>query len=520
MALSDTGSRRLPYPLSKTFEPVSETPNEPIENTIIAGFPDETTRVNVTLNLSLDEYVALATAIDVGRDIAFAEDSELIWWTWVRAFQEGTVMACEDIADCIDTSEDVQNAITTNQNILIQQLMQNANSGLTYPPIADTESTILNTQGGIGASKDDEIKELESCNLDALWAGIRDGIVQRLDDNARSTLEYLVSKADAGERATALIGAIPIFGSMAKAVLDQMVQLAPDMLNLYESYSSLENMDEIACEIFGMVCSSCRYPTYDEVYQYYASAGITGLTDIDDIVIAAATDLLFGSTELAALAFYHTLITYQLLVLYLGSKFYSYTASSALLTMASLGEDFANDNWEILCDSCDDAYRLKIWDFTQSDAGSYRTSSYPTTSGHGIYIAGTGWIPQQLGAEGNGFISVGVALKPEWRIRAIGLKFANQASGNGNMTYNILRPTPAVNAGGTPVALDWGTTGWTYYENGLAAITAIKEYGISYSTQLNLNRAWTHFGVIFDKDYAPDDAMPINDPNFSATVFP
>lgn len=523
--ISDKGTRRLPYPLLNPLSTNQDTPDETIDFNVVNVFPiDPDEKIDIKINLSLNEYVAIASAVDVGRDIAFSEDTTLIWWLWNRIFKglAGSSMSCEDIADCIETSTEVQDAITTNQNIIISNLMETANSGIDNPKVeADTDTILtLQTQGAIGTDKIDEIKELANCNLDALWAGIRDGIVQRLDDNARSVLEYLVSKADLGQRATALIGAIPIFGSMAKSVLDQMVELAPDMLNLFESYSSIGNMDEIACEIFGLVCSECRYPTYDEVFQYYASAGVTGFTDIDDLVIAAATDLLFGSTELAALAFYHTMIAYELLILYMGSKFYGFSGSAAIITMASLGEDFANDNWELLCSSCNDPYRVKVWDFTQSPS-----PANPTT-GHGLgaqgtYIAGKGWGMNAYEADPSiGVFRMGLNLDPTWKIRAIGLKFSNQAAGDGSMTNSSFRPVRGTEAGASPFGFSWGTTGWTYYINGFLSITGFEEFAFAYAAAMSSNRYWTHVAIIFDADFAPEDAIPTNDPTLSGTVFP
>lgn len=431
----------------------------------------------------------------------------------------GDTMSCEDIADCIESSDAVQDAITSNENILLQQLMTNANNGISNPSVeADTDTIFtLEPQGGIGAQKDDEIKPLTGCNLDTLWAGIRDGIVQRLDDNARSVLQFLVAKADGAERANALIGAIPIFGSMAQAVIEQMIQLAPDMLNLYESYSSLENMDNAACEIFAIVCAECRYPTFSEVFLYYGNFGITGMDDLDDLTIAAATDLFFGSTETAALVFYHTLIAYELLILYMGSKFHGASGMDAVITMASLGEDFANDNWELLCDGCNEAYKYKIWDLTASSVDTVVTSGYSAIGG--VYLSGQGWGLQAIDAT-NGVLTLGLLFNPAWRIRAIGWKFANQAAGDGAMTANSLRPTRGIQAGAGGLAYDWGTTGWTYYENGLISLTGYNEVAIRYASTMASNRILTHIKIIFDFDYAPDDAIPTSTATLSATVFP
>jgi len=101
MPISDTGTRKLVYPLTETYEQTAITPDDGTPLETISGFPpDNTEQTDIVLKLSLDEYVALATAIDVGRDIAFADDSELIWWIWNRAFRgnaQDFVDYCRDI---------------------------------------------------------------------------------------------------------------------------------------------------------------------------------------------------------------------------------------------------------------------------------------------------------------------------------------------------------------------------------------------------------------------------------------
>lgn len=506
MPVSDEGTRKLPYPLSTTLQPIAETPNDGTPQQVISGFPDETTKVAITMTLSLDEYVALATAVDVGRDIAFGEDSELIWWIWCRAFSEGTVMSCEDIADCIDTSEEVQNAITTNYNITIELLMQNANSGVgDIPSIDSAMSTIMNTPQAIGASKDEPIKDLPQCDLNKLWAGIRDGIVQRLDDNARSVLEWLVSKADVAERATALIGAIPIFGSMAQAVLDQMVELAPDMLNLFEAYSSIANMDEIACEIFGLVCAECRYPTYEEVFSYYASAGITGINDLDDIVIAAATDLLFASTDLAALAFYHTIVAYELLVLALGSKFYGYSGNNAVFTMASLGEDFSNDNWLTLCDTCNEDYQLWTWDFVTQGQGEFYPDPANTTS-KAIFETGKGWraVPHSTSKRFN----VNMPFDETWEIRAAAMAYDGTGATD-RVWYR--RPTWGSATGQQNSSAGFSNAEWEGAWEGYLSVTGYKEVGF-YATCPTADDIWlTKVSILFNTGASKQPAIPTTD---------
>lgn len=514
MTIDNSGkaARKLPYPLEYPdfFDETLEASGA-VSAITTSFFPsDIDEKIDVVFNLSAREFTAFASAIDIGRDIGYGEQSALVWWTWIRSLIGigGTAVTCEEIADCIDTSEEVQNAITTNPQILLQNLMANANSGIgDIPAIDAATSTTMNTPQGIGTAKDDDIKDLENCDLNMLWAGIRDGIVQRLDDNARSALEWLVSKADVGERATALVGAIPVFGAMAQAVLDQMVELAPDMLNLYEAYSSIAVMDEIACEIFGLVCSQCRYPTYQEVFSYYAAAGITGIDDLDDILIAAATDFLFASTELAALAFYHTMIAYELIVLGLGSKFYGLSGSSALVTLATLGEDFANDNWQTLCEDCDEPYAVWSWNFeTQGQGESYVDSAISSVTNKPVFVAGKGWL-LPLWSTGRR-ADIAMPLDPTWEMRAV----AFNTSGAVLTARQIaLRPTLGLTTGQSILSIAGGTGDYNHVANGLLSTTGMNEvafFGQTGTTPAYINR----IAIVFNKSASKSPSIPTSDP--------
>lgn len=368
-------------------------------------------------------------------------------------------MSCEDIADCIETSTEVQQAITNNNYIILENLKTIANSGLQYPAIDADTTTVMTSSAGIGAAKDDEIKPLINCNLDTLWAGLRE-MVQRLDDNARTALEFLVSKADLAERGQALVGAIPIVGSIATSLLEQLTEVAPDMLNLYESYSSISVLDEIACELFAIGCSECRYPTFDEIYLYYTALGITGLGDLENLIASLAMDLLFQSTETASHIFYHSLISVQIWTFAMGSKFYGYTGAETLNRLATLGEDSPSPDWITLCDSCNEPYRMMVWDFTTGQHGWYLDTA-DGTADEGVYVAGKGWRTT------NNRVEIACLHDASWVFRSCGFKStgvtitarsmslrptvgsttgqANQGFSSGTGEFNNCQPTP--NAG-------------------------------------------------------------------------
>lgn len=96
-----TDTRRLPFPLRQaaSSSAIVGTANHHKNTPVwVTNDPDEV--VSVQMDLSLNEYVALATALDVGRDIAYADESDYIWWLWTRAFVQTLEV---DLPSCVPT---------------------------------------------------------------------------------------------------------------------------------------------------------------------------------------------------------------------------------------------------------------------------------------------------------------------------------------------------------------------------------------------------------------------------------
>ena len=129
----DSPQRPLKWPLSLSGGD-DEFTGEASESFIsLVNWPvvDTTERINVIMNLSRDEYQAITNTVDVGRDIAYNDNSGQIWYIWLRMLQTMTI--CDDVANCIDTSQVVQDAIT-------QYLIA---SGIINPNIINPDATTI-----------------------------------------------------------------------------------------------------------------------------------------------------------------------------------------------------------------------------------------------------------------------------------------------------------------------------------------------------------------------------------------
>mgnify|MGYP000626559259 CR=1 FL=1 len=372
---SDTIPRKLWYPLNRVAALNAITEGDAQTSLFEWASTDNDEPITITLTLSLNEYVALASSIDVGMDIAYNQDALKIWWIWIRA--SNTMALCDQVADCIETSQTVQN--TLNETII--------NQGQVNPDTIDPTTPEVDTRFPPD-NRDEPISSSPvSCDKDELWAGILE-TVTRLDDNAKQFLDQAVAQADKAERAAQIIGLVPIIGDLAAESILIFSEVAPDLQNLFIAHTSQANLEATACALFELVCDECRYPTYDEYFEHFANQGISGLDDIGSLTFLAITDLLFGTQNLLASVCWHTMIAYELYVLYLGSTWTSFRGIKWLDIWAKLGQDDASSDWEILCEGCEPDWCYE-WDFLTTNGNwSGCTGGQGKTT---IWTNGIGW---------------------------------------------------------------------------------------------------------------------------------
>jgi len=342
-------------------------------------YPIPETPIQLILTVNASQFTNLLSAALNGALLSWPDDYNQVIWPLLKAGKMPLIIDCKDVADCIETNEATQNAINT----VVQ------NTGYIYPDSIDTETPLMDTRFP-DADRDEEITTPpEMCDKDVLWAGILE-TVTRLDDNAKQFLDQAVAQSDKAERAAQMVSLIPIIGDLAADVITIFTETAPDLQNLFIAYSSQANIENAACEIFEMVCNECRYPTYDDYWNYYKNQGITGLDDIGSLTFLAITDLLMGTQNLLASVCWHTMIAYELFIMYLGSTFTGFRGTKWLGIWAKLGEDDASSDWEILCDGCGDTWCYEI------SVANGLLESLPTPSNIGqgvmaVWHATEGW---------------------------------------------------------------------------------------------------------------------------------
>lgn len=368
--------RPIHYPLDRTQKPSAITPNEPITDlTLDWPTTDSNERISVQFELSLNEYIALASSIDVGRDIAYGDDSMKIWWIWVRSVN--TMSFCTQVDDCINNNVSTQVALN---NTLLSNGVVNPDQIQPISPQMDNRFPVILRQT-------DAAPPPPSCDKDALWAGILE-IVTRLDSMGLDFLEQTVANNDKAERITNIIDIVPLFGDVVADVITVFADNAQDIENAYVAHSSLQVLEETACALFELVCEECRYPTFDEIYDYYASYGISGIQDIASYGITAAMDYLIGTNGLGNAVVWYTMNSTVLYTLYLGGTWLGKRGTKWLEIYADIGEDAPNNGWELLCDGCEGDW-CHTFDFS--------IDQYDWLITHGTWTLGVGFVSADYG---------------------------------------------------------------------------------------------------------------------------
>lgn len=242
---------------------------------------------------------------------------------------------CNDVLACVQTViEDIIAGGTINVNVIDP---------------SDTE--VIETRFPTASRNAGILPDPVGCNKDELWSGILE-IVTRIDDNGRDFWETVVAETDTIERIAEIIALVPLFGDIIGEGLELLADIAPTMRDKYLAFSSATVIEETACDLFQLVCAECRYPTYQEVYDYYAGLSAIGEEHWEELAFEALIDILLGTESSANAIVYWTTNIVQLWVLAALSTWLRTIGVKFIALWAKLGAADPSDNWEILCGEC------------------------------------------------------------------------------------------------------------------------------------------------------------------------
>lgn len=324
---SDAQPRRLEYPLynDASETSITEEGDEVSLFSWITDDPDE--RVDITLKLSLNEYVSLATAIDVGRDIAYNGDSHKIWWIWLRAYQ--TMEFCERVLTCMETNPGIQ--------ALLQSMIASGSGAKGIPLTAAQKALALQNNAG-------------DCDLDTLWGSclFTVQILNRLNEDFFEQIEALTSNQ---ETVAYLVGAIPILETLP---IDEFIELADKVREFVrETYQAGYDVDyehELACGLFCAArANNCTLDMNVVTTYFFAKA-----TEVEGFEDAFQT----AKTIVSAMASWSEVLGEQIVDTMMAANvgFLSFLNSAFGMTFGEFQlqarSGIPDDDWQAFCDDC------------------------------------------------------------------------------------------------------------------------------------------------------------------------
>jgi len=323
--------RRLCYDDRWVIEIQQET--TPPDAGGVLSFPDQATQLTLSLQLSQQQYTKLLSCVVVGSELAFPSESHQIQNDFLL-MTEGGSMSCDDVADCIETSE----------NVLAALLAQLQSNGFTpnYGNQSGAALPVLTTaQQGEGL-----LTGLTDCSNPATDMAIARAIVRELHESTLDAFEIFEYQTNIAEASGIALGFIPAGGTAANLVefVDWMLET---LVETYQAAYTQSAEDTIACAIFCHIQDACSL-TYDDLLSIYETLGSLTVPALDDMaaVLQFAIDTAI-SIDTTGVAIWH----YHLLqMIRFGETFgVSFNNIKQAMTAASTLLDYT---YEDTCDDC------------------------------------------------------------------------------------------------------------------------------------------------------------------------
>lgn len=315
---------------------------------------DSDEEIPIVIRLSLKQYTALTTAIDVGAAIAYNEDYIQVYWWWVRNFTGDAMDFCAMVAAAINDCEDVRDAIhgvmqnaignvPSVQNAFEEWLLADESIAQYIQSVAQNgvEMTLAQIEQPI----------YQDCDLDKLWASIV-AVVEQMDRNNVDFFELLEVSTNVVERAQQIVSAIPGLGLLPfDEVADFANSIFSDIFENYSAQITTALLNEYECDLFCVARDSgaCQL-RIDDIFNYFSNRLGANLT-IENLFAEAIGFLADGSwsgTQIADFMFLFQVSVVRWIQDFIGFD------TLALQQAAQIGALEPSDAWNVICDECPD----------------------------------------------------------------------------------------------------------------------------------------------------------------------
>lgn len=366
--------RDLPFPLDR--QDVLETVFEYDDPCGLPAFPEDSDeKVTVLFRLSLNEFVALASAVDVGSNIAYGDDGLKVWWIWVASVMCASF--CEEMVECLENPESPFAAALADalrNNPLLAAAVAEA---LPAAGGAVPGRSLTPAQSASDILPNNVRDEEGNCIDDSLWGACL-YLVQSGNRAITDFFEVLESASNVLEASAIVAGAVPAAGSYAESALEFADQLQENFAEGYAAAYTETYENDLACALFCAASAECEL-TPDMLNQLMASR----LPDATTFLTFQAVMIYMGSGLPPLVNIADAMFTIYFTALLFGQQFGDVIGIRPLTDLMGLGADqLASNNWETLCDcpSCD------TLDFTADEYEALTDLTF------GTWIEGVGFV--------------------------------------------------------------------------------------------------------------------------------
>lgn len=379
--------RKLPYPLDRAINIQSIVDNDD-EPCGLPAFPEDLNeKIPVTFMLSLNEFVALATAVDVGSDIAYGEDGIAVWYLWVASVMCASF--CEQVAECVDNDISVQQALINQiQNnpsfwMAIVDAISATGTAVVGQPITETEA-----QSDITP---DVIHTGTGCDLDMSW-GASLFLVQSANRTITDFFEAMETLTNIPERLEKLVGLIPAIGNTLENIVGFANELYDDLRENYAAAYTEAYEEQLACEIFCIIRADCSL-TVDDIIDV-----LSARLAIDTPTVFASVITFIGTGTFAGQPVVDAMMWLYFNALKFGQAFGAQVAGALgirpLTQLMGLGADtLASDNWQTLCEC---PVLCNSYDFRlDAYASDWQIRQNTPPEDMSVYVGGVGYAPRE-----------------------------------------------------------------------------------------------------------------------------
>lgn len=343
-------------------------------------FPDEDTEIKFVFKASLAQVTRMLSALEKGSILSYPTEWHNVWWSFVRNL-ECTVTICDEVADCIESTPAVRDAI---DGVIASALREPTSAvrgalsdiGVPVPgqPLSPTQaaSDLLPANvkpGGI-------------CDNDALWGACL-YLVQSGNRTITDFFEILALATDVLEAAQTTLNAIPVVGQYIGLAAGYAGAMQDWLADSYSAVYTESYEQGLACDLFCAAQDTCELSldAAINVMNTRLSAPID-ISDYAEIITAFITHGAWVGDEIADISFLLFLTSLKF-----GQKFGGQVGVLTIQTVLSLGADqLASNNWEVLCTDCATFPTAIItpdaWFETESNFGTNLTYE-----GNGYWIA-------------------------------------------------------------------------------------------------------------------------------------